>query len=176
MNWRNIDLSSCSIFTRWAISLILLFLCIAITSALIGFCTLYVSSLSSCQGVTLPDTSIYTTYATQIAQVQPQGDTAKFCYCSANFDAIYTDSTVNTFCSSVTNKILITNFMQIAGSIVSSITNIILTIIITLISEKILRPNTIPKEYVFVFWGVLISNYINSTILPLALNGSIFGL
>jgi hypothetical protein len=113
---------------------VLLFICIAITSALIGFCTLYVSSLSSCQGFVQPDTTTYPTYASQIAVVTPQGETAKFCYCSANFDAIYTDSTVNTFCSSVTNKILITNMLQIAGSIVSSITNIILTIAITLIS------------------------------------------
>jgi hypothetical protein len=70
--------------------------------------------------------------------------------------------------------ILITNLLQVAASIVSSITNVILSIVIAVISEKLLRPNTIPKEYVFIFWGVLISNYINSAI-PLALNANIFG-
>ncbi len=65
--------------------------------------------------------------------------------------------------------------LQIAASVVSSVTNVILSIIITSVSQKLLRPNTIPKEYVFIFWGVLISNYINSTILPLMLNADIFG-
>jgi hypothetical protein len=88
---------------------------------------------------------------------------------------MYTDATVNAFCSSVSNMILVTNLLQVAASFVSSITNVILSIVIAVISSKILRPNTIPKEYVFVFWGVLVSNYINSTILPLALNGNIFG-
>jgi hypothetical protein len=39
----------------------------------------------------------------------------------------------------------------------------------------LLRPNTIPKEYIFVFWGVLISNFINSCIIPLMLNANVYG-
>jgi hypothetical protein len=70
INWRNIDLSSYSIFGRWVLSLLLVFLAIIITSAMIGFCTLYVASTSSCSGVVLPDTTIYTTYASQIAFVK----------------------------------------------------------------------------------------------------------
>ncbi len=160
---------------RWILSLFLVVLAVIITSAMIGFCTLYVASTSSCAGITLPDTSIYTTYASQINIVTPQGDTAKYCYCNANIDAMYTDATVKAFCESISQKVLITNILQVAASIVSSITNVILSIVIAVISEKLLRPNTIPKEYVFIFWGVLISNYINSTILPLALNADIFG-
>ncbi len=72
--------------------------------------------------------------------------------------------------------VLVTNILQVAASVVSSITNIILTILITVISGKLLRPHTIPKEYVFIFWGVLISNYINSTILPLLLNANVYGM
>ena len=72
--------------------------------------------------------------------------------------------------------VLVTNVLQVAASVVSSITNIILTILITVISGKLLRPHTIPKEYVFIFWGVLISNYINSTILPLLLNANVYGM
>lgn len=175
INWRNIDLTGLSVAARWLGSLVLVVLAIIITSALIGFCTLYVASTSSCANVSLPDTSIYTTYASQITIVSTQGDTAKFCYCNYNFDVMYTDSTVSAFCSSISNMILITNILQVAASIVSSITNVVLSIIIAVISEKLLRPNTIPKEYIFIFWGVLISNYINSTILPLTLNASIFG-
>lgn len=175
INWRNIDLTSFSIFARWILSLLLVFLAVVITSAMIGFCTLYVASTSSCSGITLPDASIYTTYASQIAIVTPQGQTAKYCYCNANIDAMYTEATVKAFCESISNQVLVTNILQVAASIISSITNVILSIVIAFISEKILRPNTIPKEYVFIFWGVLISNYINSTILPLALNANIFG-
>lgn len=169
-------MSSFSIAIRWILSLFLVFLAIIITSALIGFCTLYVASTSSCSNITLPDTNIYTSYAAQIAIVSTQGETAKYCYCNSNIDVMYTNSDVNTFCSSVSTMILITNILQVAASIISSITNVILSIIIATISEKLLRPNTIPKEYVFIFWGVLISNYINSTILPLALNANIFGI
>jgi hypothetical protein len=175
INWRNVDLSNISIFIRWIISLLLLLLSIVLTSAMIGFCTLYVASTSSCQNVVLPDTTIYLTYASQIAVVQNQGESAKFCYCNNNIDVMYTDTTVNTFCSSISNMILITNILQVAASVVSSITNAILSIVIAVISQKLLRPHTIPKEYVFIFWGVLISNFINSTILPLTLNANIFG-
>jgi len=71
---------------------------------------------------------------------------------------------------------LMTNLLQIGASVLSSITNVILAIIITAIAKKLLRPNTVPKEYVFIFWGVLVSNYINSIIIPLLLNADIFGL
>lgn len=61
---------------------------------MIGFCTLYVASTSSCQNIVLPDTATYTTYISQINIVKYQGDTAKFCYCNNNIDAMYTDSDV----------------------------------------------------------------------------------
>lgn len=156
-------------------SLLLVALAIIITSALIGFCTLYVASTSSCQSYVAPNTSTYPIYSSQIAVVSTQGSQAKFCYCNDNIGVMYTNSDVNAFCSSISNMILITNILQVAASVVSSITNVILSIVIAVISKKLLRPNTIPKEYVFIFWGVLISNYINSAILPLILNANIFG-
>ena len=176
INWRNIDLTNISIVMRSLCSLLLVTLAIIITSALIGFCTLYVASTSSCQSYVAPNTSIYTTYSSQITYVSTQGSQAKFCYCNDNIGVMYTNSDVNTFCSSISNMILITNVLQVAASVVSSITNVILSIFIAVISKKLLRPNTIPKEYVFIFWGVLISNYINSAILPLILNANIFGI
>lgn len=54
-------------------------------------------------------------------------------------------------------------------------TNVILGIIIGVVAKYLLRPNSIPKEYVFIFWGVLISNFINTGIIPLLLNSNIFG-
>ncbi len=54
-------------------------------------------------------------------------------------------------------------------------TNVILGIIIGVVAKYLLRPNSIPKEYVFIFWGVLISNFINTGIIPLLLNSNVFG-
>lgn len=143
---------------------------------MIGFCTLYVASTSSCQNVVLPDVTVYTTYTSQIASIQNGDSSTKYCYCNANLDAMYTETEVETFCADISTMVLVTNILQIAASVVSSITNIILTILITVISGKLLRPHTIPKEYVFIFWGALISNYINSTILPLLLNANVYGM
>jgi hypothetical protein len=42
-----------------------------------------------------------------------------------------------------------------------------------LIAKYLLRPNSIPKEYLFIFWGALISNFINTAVIPLILNGKI---
>lgn len=65
--------------------------------------------------------------------------------------------------------------MQIAASVVSAVSNLILIVIVTLIAEYLLKPDSKPKEYTFIFVAVFLSNYINSTILPLILNGDING-
>lgn len=58
---------------------------------------------------------------------------------------MYSYTSVEDYCADISNKVLITNLLQVAASVVSSITNVILSIIITSISQKLLRPNTIPK-------------------------------
>lgn len=88
---------------------------------------------------------------------------------------MYSEVLVEAFCSEMSNKVLITNVLQVAASVVSSITNIVLAIIVTVIAKYLLRPASIPKEYVFIFWGVLISSFINTVIIPLLLNANIFG-
>ena len=47
---------------------------------------------------------------------------------------MYTDTNVMSFCSDISNKVLVTNILQIAASIVSSITNVILSIVIAVVS------------------------------------------
>lgn len=54
-------------------------------------------------------------------------------------------------------------------------TNIILIVVVSTIAGKLLKPDTKPKEYNFIFISVFISNLVNSTILPLILNADIFG-
>lgn len=68
INWRNTDISNCSSFVRWMLSLLFLAISIIITSGLIGFLMLYVASTSNCQNVTLPSTSL--SVADQIAAVK----------------------------------------------------------------------------------------------------------
>ena len=156
---------------RWSCSIFFVVLAIIVTSSLIGLCTLYVSSTSSCQNYNSPTGTV----ANQILAIQNSTnvDANTYCYCNENLASIYTDTVVNTFCSTVSNKVLITNALQISASIISSVTNIILGIIIGLIAKYLLRPNSIPKEYLFIFWGALISNFINTAVIPLILNGKI---
>lgn len=65
--------------------------------------------------------------------------------------------------------------MQIGASLISAISNFLLVIAVGLISRYVLKPDSKPKEYSFIFVGVLLSNYINSSILPLVMNGDIYG-
>jgi len=139
---------------------------------LIGFCTLYVASTSACEGLPIPPTDS----PADATSAFNSGGKILYCYCNNFLSEIYTNSVIENACSSISAKVLMTNLLQIGASVLSSITNVILAIIITAIAKKLLRPNTVPKEYVFIFWGVLVSNYINSIIIPLLLNADIFGL
>lgn len=65
--------------------------------------------------------------------------------------------------------------MQVGASLVSSVSNVILMVAIWIICQYILKPQSKPKQYSFVFVSVLFSNYINASILPLVMNGDIFG-
>jgi len=171
------DISKLGSFVRWVLSFLFVIVAILITSSLIGLCTLYVSSTSSCENYNPPTGTI----ANQILAIQGSVNTtmsveaATYCFCNANIASIYTDAAVNAFCGAVSNKVLVTNALQISASVVSSVSNIILGIIIVAIAKNLLRPSSIPKEYSFIFWGTLISNFINAAIIPLLLNGRILG-
>ena len=58
---------------------------------------------------------------------------------------------------------------------VSAISNILLIVIVSLVAEYLYKPDSKPKEYSFIFTFVFLSNYINSTLLPLVINGDIDG-
>ena len=88
---------------------------------------------------------------------------------------MFSDASINTFGSDISNKVLITNTLQIAASVVSAVTNVILAIIVTVIAKYLLRPTSVVKEYSFIFWAVLISSFINTGVIPLLLSASVFG-
>lgn len=167
------DMTGVARFVRGVCSVLFVVICIAITSGLIGLCTLYVASSSNCQSYVTPTGTV----AQQVAVVQGRNsESDTFCYCNANLALIYTDATVGAFCGAISNKVLMTNAIQIGASIVSAVTNVLLAIITTVIAKYLLRPANIPKEYTFIFWGVLLSSFINTAVIPLLLNGNVFGM
>lgn len=173
INWNNVDMTDCSRGVRWVVSILLVVLSILMTSALIGFCTLYVASSANCQGYVQPTS---TGYPAQIAEVQSRNSLSDtFCYCNANLAALYTEGSVNSYCGSISNKVLVTNILQVAASVISAVTNVVLAVIIAVIAKYVLRPANIPKEYLFTFWGVLFASFINTAIIPLLLNANVFG-
>lgn len=52
---------------------------------------------------------------------------------------------MNAFCGSISNKVLITNALQIGASVVSAVSNVVLAILMTAIAKHLYRPNSIPK-------------------------------
>ena len=173
INWRSMDMSGLSRLLRVVCSLVVVVLAILVCSALIGFCTLYVASSSNCQSYVAPTGA---TVTLQIAEIQGRASSsATFCYCNANLAQLYTNAEITNYCSEISNKVLITNSLQIGASVVSAISNVVLAILIAVIAKHILRPSSTPREYSFVFWGVLLSNFVNTAVIPLLLNASVFG-
>ena len=170
INWNNVDMTGLSRFIRGLCSFLCVFIAIMVCSGLIGLCTLYVASSSNCQNYVAPTGA---TTAIQLALITTESD--KYCYCNANLAQTYTNAEIGAFCQDISTKVLIANSLQIGASIVSAVSNFILAIIITLIAKYLLRPNSVPKEYSFIFWGVLISNFFNTGIIPLLINANVFG-
>jgi len=142
INWRNIDLSNISVVLRWIFSLVVVVLCILVTSALIGFCTLYVASTSSCQNYSFSSSG--NTQADTVL-IATMGQSTKFCYCSQNIAEIYSDNYIKSLCSNIESMIIMTEGLQVAACVVSAITNLLLAILISVIAQRLLRPMTIPK-------------------------------
>ena len=105
------------------LSILFLIIVIAITSSLIVFCTLYVSTTSSCAN-----------YHANTSLAQAVAGNALFCYCNANFHLIYVDSSIQNACTNIERDILVSNVLLVGASVVSTITNVILIVIVTLIA------------------------------------------
>ena len=118
------------------LSIIFLIVVIAVTSSLIVFCTLYVSTTSSCLNYNS---------STTLEQAISSDDQTLFCFCNDNFAQIYIQTSIQNACSTVEQEILISNLLQVGASLASAITNVILIIIVTLIAEYLLKPETKPK-------------------------------
>jgi|LakMenE01Jun11ns_1017448.scaffolds.fasta_scaffold9853761_1 hypothetical protein len=91
ISWNNVDISSSSRAVRLIFSILFIAISIFITSSLIALCTLYVATSSNCGSYE---------DETTLAQAQAaQDNLMTYCYCSANYASIYTDSGIQTFCA-----------------------------------------------------------------------------
>lgn len=84
------------------------------------------------------------------------------------------DDNISNLCQSLNQKIVITNALQISASVVSAITNVILSILIVQI-VKMMKPKSKSSMYSNIFIINFIAVLLNSIVLPLLINASIFG-
>ena len=136
-NWNNIDITTSSKAARIFLSVLFLVICIVITSSLVAFCTLYVSSISSCSDFDGTMT---------LEEAEETGDElTMYCFCSDHISEIYYDSQIESACSDVSNDILVANVLTAGASAISAITNVILIVIVSLIAQYLLKPESKPK-------------------------------
>lgn len=160
------DIKGCNKLCRMVCTIITLAICIFICSTLIGLCTLYAASNSSCSNY---DTN------TTLQQAKSQSSQILYCYCSANYSLYSTNAPdVEAACKNLSNTIIITNVILIVSSIVSSITNTILIFVVEFIAIYIMKPASKPTYFSFVFIGIFVASFLNSCLVPLILNGNIF--
>lgn len=163
--WENVDVTTCNWIVRRIIGIILLIISLFITSGLICISTLYIATTSSC--------SDYTTITFAQAQVTTDQNTL-FCYCQEQIFSGFMDDSIKSLCQNLNQKIIITNALQISASVVSAITNVILSVLIVQI-VKMMKPKSKSSMYTNIFIINFIAVLLNSIVLPLLINASIFG-
>lgn len=159
------DVGPCQWVLRRIAGILMMLASLFITSSLICMSTLYIATTSSC-----------TTYVPiTFAQAQVTSDqNTLFCYCQSEIYAGLTDPAVKSICEGLTSKIIYTNALQIVASLVSVITNVILTFLIGAI-VKFMKPKSKSTMFSNMFIFNFIAVLLNSIVLPLLINASIFG-
>ena len=114
------------------LSILIIIICIIITSTLVAICTLYVSSTSSC--------SDFDDAMTLEEAQATDNELTMYCYCSAHYTETFSDSAIESACHDISNDILISNIVQSGASAVSAITNVMLIVIVSLVAEYLLKP------------------------------------
>lgn len=144
---------------------ILIFL--AVSCAIIGLCSLYISShASNCESVTVPTT--YTAAAASSNPVEVR------CFCEANLIASFSDNNIKTVCSTYLTDIQISQGIQYAVIITSSLTNFLFGLIVDKLINFV-RPASksaglLTKTTVYTIFIIF-----NSVFIPLLIYANIFG-
>ena len=140
---------------------------LALSCTIIGLCTIYISTHSSnCDSINVP---------TSLAAAQAVTDQATLkCYCNANLFNSFTDAGIQALCASYLKDIYIEQAVQIAITLVSTVTNFIFGVVINKIvnctkpssHSQSLKSKTIIYSVFLIF---------NTVFLPILLYSNIFG-
>lgn len=164
IEWGSFQIDFCSSFFRIFFAVLVILIFLAITCAVIGMCSIYISShASNCQGVTIPSSVNSSTNSTILQ-----------CYCEANLISSFSDSTISTTCSSYLTSIYLSQGIQYAVILTSSITNFIFGFIVEKLVDCV-RPSSkssgmMIKTLIYTVFLVL-----NSILIPLLIYANIFG-
>jgi hypothetical protein len=168
INWSSFELTFCSRFFRGLLAFLIIMIFLAVSCGIIGLCSLYISShASNCSDVVIPTT---------VAQAQASNSTiAVKCYCEANLIASFSDSSIKTVCSSYLTGIEISQGIQYAVIVTSSITNYIFGLIVDKLINFV-RPvskssGMLTKTTIYTIFIIF-----NSIFVPLLIYADIFGL
>lgn len=140
---------------------------LAISCTIIGLCTIYISTRSSnCDSINVPTTLATALTITDQATLK--------CYCNANLFNSFTDNGIKTLCSSYLKDIYIEQAVQIAITLVSTITNAIFGVVIHKIVDctKPISHSQSLKTKTVIFSIFLM---FNTVFLPILLYSNIFG-
>lgn len=140
---------------------------LAISCTIIGLCTIYISTHSSdCDSITVPSTLAAAMVVTDTSIIK--------CYCNANLFASFTDVGIQNFCSTYLKNIYVEQAVQLAITIVSTLTNALFGFVIDKVvnctkpssHSQALKTKTIIFTIFLVF---------NTVFLPILLYSNIFG-
>lgn len=156
-----------SLIIRYLLSVILILIFLAISCTIIGLCTIYISTHSSnCDSITVPTTLANALMITDSAVLK--------CYCNANLFSSFTNAGIQKLCSAYLKNIYIQQAVQLAITLVSTLTNILFGIVIDKVvnctrpssHSQSLKAKTIIYTVFLVF---------NTVFLPILLYSNIFG-
>jgi hypothetical protein len=140
---------------------------LAISCAIIGLCSIYISSHSSnCEGVTIPGTAA-------LANATANSTIIK-CYCDSNLVSSFSDSTIKTVCDPYLTDIYVSQGIQYAVIFTSSITNFLFGFIVDKLVNCV-RPASkssgmMTKTMIYTIFLIL-----NSLFIPVLIYADIFG-
>lgn len=123
IEWESFEIGACSKLFRVLFTIVIILIFLAISSTIIGLCSIYISSHSgSCADVTIPGSAADASATNNATIIQ--------CYCDANLIVSFSDARIEAVCSSYRDSILIAQGIQYAVIATSSLTNFLFGVIV----------------------------------------------
>lgn len=167
INWGTFELSFCSRFFRSLCSFCVIMIFLGISCAIIGLCSIYISShASNCENVVVP-----TTYDQAVATADK---VALKCFCEVNLIDSFSDNAIKTLCSPYLTDIQIAQGIQYAVILTSGFTNFLFGLIVDKLVNFV-RPASksaglLTKTTIYTIFIIF-----NSIFIPLLIYANIFG-